>query len=372
MPGATRDQVRAAVEVIHGSLVLDRQPEDGAIRAEILPLTGRQNDAAGVASLLLAISVGSILLIGIANAAGLIVTRALARGHEIAIRASLGASRRRIVALLLTEALLIALAATGAGLLIARLALEGFRRAIPESVTRQMLGWEQLGLHGNVVAFAIALAVIAGLICGLVPAIGASRPNVALALQQNSAAVGSGLRGSRLLRALVTGEVALSVVLLLCAGLLTRSLLELVGWEPGFETEGVVTVRWNVPHGGDAAPGILLLQRELLERAAGVPGIASATLASDLPATKPGLGEARAYEIQDPGSGRDRGRAAWRAVTPGYLEALRVPLLQGRALAASDAAGAPRAAIISESLATRHGMGGGTALGRQISADGDL
>lgn len=369
-PGSTKDEARVAFESLHRSQVVDQEPGEGAARVEILPLYGRENDAAGIVSLLLAISVGSILLIGVANAAGLIVTRALARDHEIAIRASLGASRLRIVALLLTEAVLVAVAAAGAGLLIAHLALEGFRRGIPETMSRQMLGWQQFGLDGNVVAFAVALAVVAGLGCGLIPAIGAARPRVTLALQQSSAAVTSGPRRSRLLRALVVGEVALSVVLLLCAALLSRSLLELVGTEPGFETDGIATIRWNVPD--DASGGLLQLQKELLVRIAGIPGVLSVTLASDLPSTKAEFGATRSYEFQGPDSGRKRGRASWRVVSPGYLDMLRIPLLQGRAIAASDAVEAPRVAIVSESLARGYSRGGESVLGRQISVGGEL
>nr|MBA4159340.1 ABC transporter permease [Gemmatimonadota bacterium] len=131
-PGVTQDQARFAIETVHRSLAADREPNEAAARAEILPLTGRQNEAAGIASFLLALAVGSILLIGIANAAGLILTRALARGREITIRAALGASRLRIAALLLLEALLVALAAAAVGLLIAHLVLVGFQRGMPE------------------------------------------------------------------------------------------------------------------------------------------------------------------------------------------------------------------------------------------------
>ncbi len=371
-PGVTQDQARFAIETVHRSLAADREPNEAAARAEILPLTGRQNEAAGIASFLLALAVGSILLIGIANAAGLILTRALARGREITIRAALGASRLRIAALLLLEALLVALAAAAVGLLIAHLVLVGFQRGMPESVSRQMLGWEQLGLDGHVVGLAIALALIAGLACAVVPAIGAARPNVTAVLQQGSSATTSGPRRRRVLRALVVGEVTLSVVLLLCAGLLSRSLLALVGQEPGFATDGVATVRWSVPAERDAPPeGLLRLQQALVDRAADVPGVASAALASELPATREGFGVTRAYEFEGSDSGGARGRAHWRAVSPGYLETVRIPVLQGRALAASDGTEAPRVAIVSESLARARSRGGESILGSEISAGGE-
>jgi predicted permease len=371
-PGSTRDGARLAIESVHRSLTEDRGPEEAAGRAQILPLTGRQNETAGLVAFLLALSVGSILLIGIANAAGMILTRSLARGREIAIRAALGAGRLRIAALLLMEALLVALVAAAVGLLLAYLALVGFQRGMPESLSRQMLGWEQLGLDGHVMGFAILLALIAGVGCALIPAIGAARPDLTMVLQQSSSAATSGPRRRRVLRALVVGEIALSVVLLLCAGLLSRSLLALVGQDPGFATDGVATVRWSVPDERDAPPeGLLRLQRTLLDRAADVPGVASAALASDLPATREGFGVTRAYEFEGSASGGARGRANWRAISPDYLETVRIPVLQGRTFAASDGKEAPRVAIVSESLARSRSRGGEGVLGSQITAGGE-
>jgi len=371
-PGSTEGQLRLAIETAHRSLAADRDPEEAAGRAEILPITGRQNDAAGIVAFLLALSVGSILLIGIANASGLVLTRALARGREIAIRAALGASRIRIAGLLLMEALLVALAAAALGLLMAHLALAGFQRGMPDSVSRQILGWEQLGLDGHVAAFAILLALIAGLGCALVPAIGAARPDLTALLQQNSSATTAGPRRRRVLRALVVGEVTLSVVLLLCAALLSRSLLALVGQEPGFATDGAATVRWSVST-EDAAPpeDLLRLQQVLLNRAADVPGIASAALASDLPATREGFGATRTFESDGSETGGARGRAHWRSVSPDYLETVRIPVLQGRTFAISDGAEAPRVAIVSESLARTLGQRGEGGLGSEFSAGGE-
>jgi putative ABC transport system permease protein len=371
-PGSTRDGTRLAIESVHRSLTAGREPEEAAGRAQILPLTGRQNETAGLVAFLLALSVGSILLIGIANAAGLILTRSLARGREIAVRAALGAGRLRIAAMLLVEAVLVALAAAAVGLLLAHLALVGFQRAIPESLSRQMLGWEQLGLDAHVTGFAILLALIAGVGCALIPAIGSGRPDLTALLQQSSSAATSGPLRQRVLRALVIGEVALAVVLLLCAGLLTRSLLALVEQEPGFEADGVATVRWSVPDERDAPPaGLLGLQRALLDRAASVPGVAGAALASDLPATREHFGVTREYEFESPASGGARGRAQWRAVSADYLEIVGIPVLQGRTFLASDGTDATRVAIVSESLAGSRRQGPEGVLGSQITVGGE-
>lgn len=354
-----------ALQAVQQAGLADARSEAGAPGIEILPLTGRQNEAVGIISILLAVSVGSVLLIGIANAAGLILTRALARSHEIAVRSSLGASRARIAVMLLLEAMLVALAAAATGLAIAHLAVTAFQLSMPESVTRQILGWEQLGVDSHVLGFAIGVALIAGVLCGLAPALGTSRPDVTLALQQSSAATTAGPRGRRILRALVVGEVAVSVALLLCAALLSRSLYEMARHDPGFDPNGIATVRWSLPDEGDVDPRTLLrLQDELLSRAEGIPGVASAVLASDLPSTRRGFGTARTYEIV--GARPGRGRANWRAVSPGYLEALRTPLLQGRLFEPSDGAEAPRVAIVSESLASVAEGGGKSILGHQL------
>lgn len=372
-PGTTGRHAGLAIEAVHQAIVADRHAADGTTTAVILPLAGRQNDGARIASILLAISVGSILLIGIANAAGLIFTRALTRDHEIAIRASLGASRGRVMALLFAEALVVSVAAAGTGLVIAHAALEGFRRVMPESVTRQILGWEQLGLDGNVVGFALLLALIAGLGCGLSPAVGAARTNMALVLRRSSAGATSGVRGRRLLRTLVTGEVALSVLLLLCAGLLSRSLLELVAHDPGFRTDAVATIRWSVQDDRDPSLGrTLQLQQALLDRASGVPGVTTVALASDLPGTSAGFGATRTYEIQGADSPRPRGRAAWRAVSSGYFDGLGIPLHLGRAFANADGPDAPRVAVVSAALARGVGQNAENILGRQLLVGDDL
>jgi putative ABC transport system permease protein len=363
--GATSDGARAAVEAAQRAVALERGGEETAARAQILPLTGRQNEAVGVAVFLLALSVGSILLIGIVNAGGLILTRAVARSREIAIRAALGASRLRISTLLLMEALLVSLAAAAVGLLVGHLALAGFARAVPEAVTRQMLGWEQLGLDAHAVAFAIALALIAGVGCTLIPALGAARPDLAGALQQGTGNATPPPRRQRLMRAVVVGEVALSVALLLCAALLTRSLVTLAGDETGFATDGIATLRWSAgPAEGEptADPGDALLRRF-----ASAEGVSSVALTSDLPATRAGFGATRAFELERPGRPASAGRAGWRAVSPGYLETVRIPLLQGRTISEADGAGSPRVAVVSAALATARGRRVEEVLGNRIT-----
>jgi putative ABC transport system permease protein len=309
--------------------------------------------------------VGSILLIGVANASGLILTRSLARGHELAVRASLGAGRGRIANLLLTESVLLSIAAAVVGLFIAHGVTTAFRLGVPESVSRQLLGWQQLGVDARAAGFGVAIALAAGIMCGLVPALGASRPDVARVLNQHGWGSTSARGRQRLARALVTAEVAIAVTLLLCAGLLTRSVLQLVDVEPGYRTADVATLTWAAPQAArDSESDLVRLHDDLVARAASAPGVAAAAAASSLPATRAGFAAVRAYEASD---GIGAGRARWNAVSPGYFDVLDIPV-RGRSFTAGDDARAPRVAIVSESLAARHWSDAAGALGRRMTA----
>ena len=361
---ADLDRVRSVIQTVH--LARLNQPQDES-RVVMLPVTGRQNESAGPALLLLAISVGSILLIGIANAAGLVFTRSLFRGHEIAVRASLGASRGRIVGQLLTESSVVASLAAIAGILVAYWVLEVLRTQIPPTVTRQIVGWEQqLGMDAKVAGFAILLAVLSGLVCGLAPAIGATRRNLNATIGQgaNWATISTGK--SRLLTIVVASEVALSLALLLFAGLLGKNLIELSAVEPGFETATVLSLSWIIPEPLPSGPADILRQQDgLVETAIGIPGIRRAAISSDLPVSGSGFATTRNYLISGSDPGGPGGQAAWRSISPEYVRALGIALIEGRELADADGPETPRVALVSETLARRH-WGSGSPLGDEI------
>jgi putative ABC transport system permease protein len=352
-PGATTREAQAALRTIQLGLDAGRPADERWGPAEILPLTGRNADFHKTAAVVLVAAVAFLLLIGTANAAGLTTTRAIERRHEIAIRASLGAGRWRIARQLLTESTLLALAAGACGVAVAHLMLQALRLGMPQDLTRQILGWERLGLDATALLFAVGISLAGGFLFGLAPAITAVRRDPAGALRDGARSATTDRGGSRLARLLLAGEIALALPLLLTAGLLTRSMLELTGAEPGFEPKGVVAFEWILPRERyEGQERVERFQTPLLERLRSVPGVRSAGLISDLPATLGG--PSREYRVEGTDAVAEAPRAAWRRITPGYLETLRIPLARGRQFTPADDTHAPRVAIISEALARRH------------------
>ena len=252
------------------------------------------------------------------------------------------------------------------GVAVAHLLLQALRLGVPEELTEQILGWERLGLDAQALLFAVGLSVVAGLLFGLAPAIGAIRGDPTASLR--GARVATADRGeSRLARLLLAGEVALALTLLLCAGLLTRSLVELMGAEPGFEPRGVVAFEWILPeerYEGQASSE--RFQAPLLERVGSLPGVRSVGLVSHLPAGHPGFGPRREYRVEGSDPSAEASRAAWRPVTPAYLATLGIPLLRGRPFSAADGEAAPRVVIVGEALARRHWPDGADPVGRTL------
>jgi putative ABC transport system permease protein len=364
-PGADRREVGVALSAVQRALDAERPEAERASTAEILPLPGREGEQHRTALLLLLGAVLFLLLIGTANAAGLMTTRALDRRREMGIRASLGAGRFRLVRQLLVESLLLALVAGAAGVLVAYLTLLAIRHGAPGSLTGQVLGWDRLGLDGTALGFALALSVLTGLLFGLAPALGAVGRNVGAALRAGTAAATEDRGRGRATRALLALEVTLSLTLLLGAGLLARSLGNLMGADPGFRADGVIVMEWSLPRDRFAEPEARrAVQRSLLERVEAMPGVAEAGLASNLPTTLPGFGRRREY--RQAGEAEESFSAHWRPVSPEYLTALGVPLKRGRAFGAGDGQGAPRVAIVSESLARRHWRDGANPVGERL------
>lgn len=355
-PGSARDDVRAALQSARmaGAEVSDR--------AVILPLAGRENPSARPAFLLLWIAVGSILVIGVANAAGLMLTRSLVRDHEFAIRASLGASARRIALEQFAESMLLATVGATLGVVVAWLGIEGFRRLVPPSVSGQMLGWEQLGLDGRVFAFAVLLALLASIVCGLTPWIGGRRRTPSGVLGGGAGRTTLSRASARGLGSLVAGEVALSLALLISAGLLGRNLYDLVAVNPGFATDDIVSVSWTLPGESET---LRVEQTRFLSAVDALLGARPWTVSSSSAVAADGFANTRAYRFPSSDPDYTDGRASWRSVSPGYAAMLQIPLLAGRALSEQDTRDGPRVAVVSESLVQRQ-WGGENALGRSI------
>jgi predicted permease len=364
------EEARAALATIQVGLDRERPAEDRASRVAVVSLTGRPDGADRTALLLVQCAVVVLLLITLTNAAGLMLTRAIARRQEITVRTSLGASRGRIVRQFLVESALLAVVSGVLGLAVAHLAIGVLRNTLPATQTRYMLGWDRLGLDGHAVAFALALAALTGVVFGIVPALRAVRGDPAVQLRDGAPTAARGRREGRLLRLLLCGEVALALTLLLSGGLLTRSLLALLSSDPGFEADGVLTVEWALPPElYDGQNVIARFQDPLLKVIGGLPGVRSAGLVSNLPMSRTGWGKPYRVHGSDPDA--DAQSASWRPITPEYLRTLGVDLLRGRHMVRTDRVGAPRVAIVSEALAHRHWPDGANPLGRQLEVEGE-
>jgi putative ABC transport system permease protein len=292
-------------------------------------------------------AVALVLLIACVNVANLLLARAAARQRELAIRVAVGASRGRVVRQLLFEASLISIAAATIGVAIAFASTRLLVALGPDSVPRL----EELSIDARVFGFAILVALSTMLIFAGLPAIQAARqdPQDGLRADGRSATSGSGRR--RIRAALTIGEVALSVALLIGAGLLMRSFARLQQVEPGFSVSGLMTARVSLPSTTyPTAASRRAFYERFLEDLRGRPGIGAAAISSGPPLS----GDFTGGDVRLPAqTNEDVGSTAWRLVSPGYFTALGIPI-RGREFMMQDDAAAPPVAIISAALARQY------------------
>jgi putative ABC transport system permease protein len=306
-------------------------------------------------------AVALVLLIACANVASLLLARGAARQRELAIRLALGADRTRIVRQLLVEAMLLALVGALSGLLIAYGAIELLTWSAPATLDRI----EEVSIDWRVLAFALGAALATGVLFGLLPALQASRPRLNDTLKAGGAGSGTSVSRQRLRGALVVGEMALSVALLIAAGLLVRSLWHLQHTDPGFRQDHVMTARIQLASTRyEDGKAFWSFYERLLAPVRALPGVQAAAVASIVPMS----GGNTSSEIELPGSPVRPGGTAlgadWRLVSPDYFKTMGIPL-RGRDFDERDAPGAQPVAVISEEAARRY-FPNEDALGRTI------
>jgi len=295
-------------------------------------------------------AVGLVLLIACANIAGLLVARNAAREKEIAIRAALGAGRGRLVRQLLSESLLLALVGGGAGL-----ALTPWLTRLLLSIGPKDLALpERVGISLPVMGFGLAATLLTAALCGLIPALQASRTNLSESLKEGGRFPGAGPGRQRARSCLVVAEVTVALVLLAGAGVMLRSFLRLRSVDPGFRADQVLTVRLALVQSKYAeARQKTAFYRDLLERVRSLPGVQSAAATNHLPMVSD---FARGFTIggrpaPPPG---EWPVARYRAVTPEYFRAMGIAVLEGRVFTEQDHDQAPGVAVINQTLARRH------------------
>jgi putative ABC transport system permease protein len=333
---------------------------DGGWRITVVPMQEQITGASRRALWVLFGAVGLVLLIACANVANLLLMRATVRQKELAIRAALGARRGRIVRQLLVESMLLAGLGGALGLLLAWWGVRMLAALSPANLPRAA----EVNVDGRVLAFTLLLAVLTGLVFGLVPAWQASKPDLQQTLKEGGA---NRTRGRHRWREwLVVGEVALALPLLIGAGLLLNSFVRLQRVQPGVDADKILIAEINLPATKYREPArAAAFFEELMRRVAALPGVEQASFGT-LPILS-GAAISDAFSIEGrPLDLNNPNVSGWQRIAPGYFRALGIPLVAGRDFSASDNREAAPVAIINETLA-RHYFPDGNALGQRLT-----
>jgi putative ABC transport system permease protein len=357
-PGATLERARAEVEALATRLrqQTPRAADEPYWRVTLGLLRDELSREYRPALLLVNVAVALVLLIACVNVAGLLLARGAARRGELAVRAALGATRFRLARQLLTESLLLALAGGAAGLLLAAWCLGALKAALPAGLQR--LG--EVRLDGAALLFALLVSLGAGVLAGLIPALTGSAAGASYAPKEAGRGAGGGCE-RRLLRVFVVSEMALALVLMIGAALVVGSFARLTQVEPGFDARGVVTARVRLPEQRYATMAeIERFYAGAIERLAAAPGVGAVAVANNLPLSRANATRQVTVEGQTQALPVDFG-----VVSADYFRVLAVPVVSGRAFAATDTRAAPGVVIVDESFA-RAAWPNEDALGRRL------
>ncbi len=346
-PGVTVEQAQAEMNTISQRLEQAYPADDKGWGAVIHPLRDETVGNVRPALLMMLGAVAFVLLIACANVANLLLARTFSRRKEIAIRTAMGARRPRIIQQLLGESVLISIIGGALGLLCAHFGIQLLLRLF----ANQLPQFGDIGLSGPVLAFTFVLSIATGIFSGLLPALSMTKTDVNTALKQGlgrtDATSGSGATRS----ALVVVEVALSLVLLIGAGLMVRSLWKLQTIDPGFDQHNVLTMNVEVNKKLFAsATEESQFFDQVLTRIRALPGVESAGAIDDLPLNG-GSNQPVAIEGHPVVALSEQPEVSVRVVTSGYFSAMRIPLLQGRAITDDDRAASAAVVVISQSMA---------------------
>jgi predicted permease len=309
--------------------------------------------------------VGLVLLIACANVANLQLARAASRSREMAIRLALGAGRRALARQLLIESLVIALAGGLLGLLVSLWTTSALLRALGTDATG---GWISAAIDARLLIFTLVLSTVTGLLFGLAPALQATRAEVASSLREQRAGLASGGGAARVRRMLVVAQLALSLLLLVGAGLFASSLFHLLRVDPGFRTERLLTFSIDPQLNGYSQQRGFALFHDLQERLERLPGVAAAGAASPGPLTHSNWGANVTVEGYQAREDEDTD-VSQHAISPGAFHALGVPVVRGREVTAQDLTSPQKVVVVNEEF-VRHYFGDRNPLGRHMTFGG--
>jgi predicted permease len=361
-PGITIAQAQAAMDLVTKHAETQNPLWKGWFTARVIPLARQVVGDTRLPLQLMLGAVGIVLLIACSNVANLLLARSLARKKEFTLRAALGAGHGRLIRQLLTESLLLAVTGGIVGLLFAKTGIYFVKLLGPTSIPR--LG--EVTLDVPVFAFALAVSLLAGILFGLAPAMGAARENLVDSLKEGSQRSGVNPASSRLRNALLVSQVALALVLVISAGLLTRTFFRMLGTDGGFRGERVLTFQLSLPPLNYADEHhIVALYRNALERLRTIPGVQSAGIGETVPMG--GEGESTVIRMPDhPAiSGKETPFANFTIISPGYFSSVGTPLLRGRDFLETDTADSMPVTIVNAAMEKKY-WPGESALGKQV------
>ena len=361
--GISNEQTQAALNLISPRL---RQLLPDTFGERNLKLVSLHEQTVGdmrPALLIFQAAVGLVLLIACANVANLLLARGASRRKEMALRLALGARRGRLIRQLLTESALLALLGGAAGLLLAMWGMSLLAAMSPGHISPV----DREGINPAVLIFTVALSLLTGIAFGLVPALQSSKLNLTDALKEGSRDSSASFKRNKLRSLLVVVEVAISLVLLISAGLLIKSFIRLQGINPGFDAERVLKLRIALPESQYAtAEQKLAYYQQALARIEALPGVESAGWVNWLPFGGGSFDVSFSLEERQSDSPKERPEADCRVISPDYLRAMSIPLRQGRYFTERDTQGAPSVVIISETLARRFFAANENPLGKRL------
>jgi predicted permease len=370
-PGRTLEEAQAQAATIFARTQKEYPETNEKLKAIVLPLTGVRfhpmlDSILNQAGAVLLVAVGLVLLIACANVANMLLARASNRGREIAVRLSVGASRGQLLRQLMCESFVLAALGTIAGLALAAVAgqvLSALQPPLPIPVTFNV------GIDMTVIAYAVLLSFATALFFGLAPAWRASRPDLVPALKGDSGATQSGpRRGSFLSKALVVGQLAVSLVLLVAGALFTRALFQAQNADLGFDPSGIASLSFDLGMNNYSLEEVKAFQPRLVEKLAGLPGVEAVSLAVRMPLAP----DINMEGVMIPGHHRpddDPTAIDSTYVDANYFRVVGVPIVEGRAFDANDREGSPPVVIVNQAMAERY-WPNESALGKRIYTEG--
>jgi putative ABC transport system permease protein len=365
-PGVTFEQAEADMKAL-GARIAEEHPDTNTDwNVKLQSLQDAITEDVSTALFVLLGAVGFVLLIACANVANLQLARAAARQREVAIRLAVGASRRRLIRQFLIESTLLAAVGGTFGLLLAFWGIDAIRAVLPEDAPRM----EQIAIDVAVLIFTVSVSLATGVLLGLVPALQATKPDLVEALKEGSKSLAGSRHRNRVRSLLVVVEVALALVLLIGAGLMMKSFWHLRAVRPGFDSHNLVTMQITLPEAKyEEGQEQVNFFNTMLERVRAIPGVQSAGFSTDPPLTDDSRGDLT-IEGQTPLAYGEEQTASYGSVSPGYFNAMGIPVIKGRPFTEEDREGSTPVVIISAAFAKRYFPGVDDPVGKRLKQGG--